>query len=106
MLVGMTEDEYGKACATRTAVTRGCDFRHAGVRYQVKANRPSGKPGSFVTLVGKANNFEWDRFIWILYDESFAIAEAWEWTVSEYRRDIGPLSRVSPADMRRGRRLK
>jgi len=53
-LVGHTDESYGKACAGRTAVTRGCDFILNGLRYQVKANRPSGKPGSFFTLVGKA----------------------------------------------------
>ena len=47
----------------RTAVTRGCDFILNELRYQVKANRPSGKRGSFVTLVGKASNYDWDRLI-------------------------------------------
>jgi len=61
ILVGGTEDDYSKAMTGRTAVSRGHDFEFGGIRYQVKANRPSGKPGSFVTLVSKANNFEWDR---------------------------------------------
>jgi hypothetical protein len=43
---------------TDTAVKRGCDFLKDGKKYQVKSNRPSGKPGSPVTLVGKAQNFE------------------------------------------------
>ena len=41
-LVGHTDESYGKVCAGRTAVTRGCDFTFNGLRYQVKANRPSG----------------------------------------------------------------
>ncbi len=49
-----------------TAVTRGCDFCVGSERYQVKSNRPSGKVGSFVTRVGKAQNFDWDKLIWIL----------------------------------------
>ena len=53
-LVGHTDESYGKTCVGRTAVTRGCDFILNGLRYQVKGNRPSGKPGSFVTLVSKA----------------------------------------------------
>src|ERR1022692_2423500 len=61
LLVGMTEDEYCSDCVSRTAVTRGSDFTHRACRYQVKANRPSGRPGSFVTLVGRANNYEWDK---------------------------------------------
>ena len=53
-LVGHTDESYGKACVGRTAVTRGCDFICNGIRYQIKANRPSGKPGSPVTKVGEA----------------------------------------------------
>jgi hypothetical protein len=105
LLVGMTEDEYCSDCAHRTAVTPGCDFMHRGCRYQVKANRPSGRPGSFVTLVGKANNFDWDKLIWILYDRSYVIQEAWEWDVDEYVRRFDHLKRLSPAHLRQGRRL-
>jgi hypothetical protein len=85
LLVGMTEDEYCSDCASRTAVTRGCDFAHHGCRYQVEANRPSGRRGSFVTLVGRANNYEWDKLVWILYDRGYVVQEAWEWDVDEYR---------------------
>jgi hypothetical protein len=76
---GHTDESYGKTCVGRTAVTRGCDFIFNGLRYQIKANRPSGKPGSFVTLVGKASNYDWDRLIWLLYDRYFVLQEAWEW---------------------------
>lgn len=105
-LVGHTDESYGKACVGRTAVTRGCDFILNGLRYQVKANRPSGKPGSFVTLVGKASNYEWDRLIWILYDRYFVIQEAWEWDVDKYRSEFHERKRLAPADMRQGRRLR
>jgi hypothetical protein len=44
---------------------RGHDFEFKGQRHQVKANRRSGKPGSVVTLVPKAKNFDWDVLIWI-----------------------------------------
>ena len=105
-LVGHTDESYGKVCVGRTAVTRGCDFILTGLRYQVKANRPSGKPGSFVTLVGKASNYEWDRLIWILYDRYFAIQEAWEWEVDKYRSEFHDRKRLAPADMRKGKRLR
>lgn len=105
LLVGMTPSEYASDCQCRTAVTRGCDFTFRERRYQVKANRPSGKPGSFVTLVGKANNYEWDLLIWILYDKQYQICEAWEWTVESYRLAFGSLSRLSPVHMRQGRQL-
>src|SRR5207247_7547682 len=42
-----------------------------GLRYQIKACRPSGKPGSFITWVPKATNYEWDRLVWLLYAASF-----------------------------------
>jgi len=104
-LVGHTEDSFSEDCAHRTAVTRGHDFTCGGVRYQVKANRPSGKPGSFVTWVSKVKNYEWDRLIWLLYDRDYLVQEAWEWTMIEYRAAFGKKKRLSPEDMRRGRRL-
>lgn len=105
LLIGMTEEKYCSDCAHRTAVTAGHDFMHKGCRYQVKANRPSGRPGSFVTLVGKANNHDWDKLIWILYDQNYVVREAWEWEVDEYVRQFDNLKRLSPAHMRQGRRL-
>src|SRR5438477_6352818 len=63
-LVGHTPESLGLDCEGRTAVTRGTDFCRNGVRYQVKACRPSGKPGSFITWVPKATNYDWDRLIW------------------------------------------
>lgn len=103
MLLGMTEDEYQADCSNRSAVTRGFDFAFRGCRYQVKANRPSGRPGSFVTLVGKARNYDWDRLIWILYDRGYVIQEAWEWTADEYKSRFDAVSRLSPSHMRTGR---
>jgi hypothetical protein len=105
LLVGMNEETYAADCRCRTAVTRGCDFRHDGLGYQVKANRPSGKAGSFVTLVSRANNFEWDRLVWVLYDKSYVLQEAWEWEVTAYRQEFEDKKRLSPGDMRRGKRL-
>lgn len=78
LLLGMSEDDYSLDCSHRTAVTKGHDFSYLGCRYQVKANRPSGRPGSPVTLVAKVNNYEWDRLIWILYDRCYVLQEAWE----------------------------
>jgi len=45
LLVGMTEQEYCAEGRLRTAVTKGKDLTHGAVRYQVTANRPSGKKG-------------------------------------------------------------
>lgn len=104
-LVGHSDDSFSLDCAGRTAVTRGCDFRHEGIRYQIKSNRPSGKPGSFVTLVGKARNYDWDRLIWMLYDSRYDLQEAWEWDAAAYEAAFHFKSRLSPTDMRRGRKL-
>src|ERR1051325_10962515 len=67
-LIGMSDEQYSECMTGITAVQRGHDILCDGIRYQIKANRPSGKPGSFVTLVPKAKNFDWDFLIWILYD--------------------------------------
>ncbi len=105
MLVGCVVDNYCTDGALRTAVTKGHDFISAGVRYQVKANRPSGKRGSKVTLVAKPTNYDWDRLVWLLYNERYDVVEAWEWNVADYETTLGPLGRISPEHMRRGRRL-
>jgi hypothetical protein len=106
MLVGHTPETFAHQAQGRTAVSRGTDFDHEGVGYQVKANRPSGKPGSFVTLVAKASNYEWDRLIWILYDREFHIEEAWLWSVADYMREFDNVKRLGPSHMRRGERLR
>jgi hypothetical protein len=68
-LVGMEEKFYCEDGKLRTAVTEGFDFKWKDIRYQVTANRPSGKKGSPVTLVSqkteKMRSSGWDRLIWI-----------------------------------------
>ncbi|MEJ2074265.1 MAG: hypothetical protein P8X79_12495 [Reinekea sp.] len=90
---------------TQTAVHRGHDFIFEGSRYQIKANRPSGKPGSKVTLAPKAKNYEWDTLIWILYSREYDIEEAWAWPVTEYREKFHDRKRLSPKDYRLGHNL-
>jgi hypothetical protein len=104
-LVGMTTDDYRRECGPRTAVTRGHDFVFKGCRYQIKANRPSGKPGSFVRIVAKPKKFVWDKLIWILYDRNYVMQEAWQWTVKKYRAKFEFTERLSPAHMRQGSRI-
>ncbi len=105
LLIGHSAESYGADCVGRTAVTRGADFLCEGLRYQVKANRPSGKPGSPVTKVSKASNYDWDRLLWLLYDRYYVLQEAWEWTVTDYRTAFDTQAHVRPPDMRRGRQL-
>ena len=104
-LVGMTEAEYSNAMQGSTAVQRGLDFRFRGLRYQVKATRPSGKPGSRITKVPSATNYDWDVLIWVCYDIKYVIQEAWAWSVSDYRAAFEHVARLSPEHMRRGRSL-
>lgn len=104
-LVGHSEATFSQDCVGRTAVSRGHDFSCHDVRYQVKANRPSGKPGSPVTKVAKASNYDWDRLIWLLYDRHYVLQEAWEWEPDAYRQAFDAKAHVRPPDMRCGHRL-
>jgi hypothetical protein len=109
-LVRMKEEVYCAGGQSRTAVTKDTDFTDRGIRYQVTANRPSGKKGSRVTLVSRKSEkmkrgFGWDRLIWILYNRTWEIQEAWEFSAEEYRTYFSNRTRLSPDDMRKGRRL-
>jgi len=106
LLVGCSMREYGQCMQGITAVRRGYDFQFNGQRYQVKANRPSGKPGSFVTLVPKAQNYNWDFLIWILFNKNYEIEEAWLWEAISYRQAFEFVKRLAPDHYRRGKRLK
>ena len=105
MLLGMPDEEYSSYMEDKTAVSKGKDFVYDGKRYQTKANRPSGKPGSKVTLVAKATNYDWDHLIWILYNKEYVLLEAWIWDVDEYRNQFDEKKRISPDDYRKGRQL-
>lgn len=105
MLLGMSEDDFRKSQLQATAVQRGYDFIRHDARYQIKANRPSGKPGSKVTLCAKARNYEWDYLIWILYDQEYRVQEAWEWAVADYIAAFDHVTRLSPSHMRLGKPL-
>ena len=106
MLVGMTEEQYSAAMVSATSVQRGYDFMHQGRRYQVKGNRPSGKPRSSVTKVPKAKNYDWDILVWIHYDSKHVIQEAWLWEVDAYREAFHEVKRLSPSNYRRGKALR
>ncbi|MHA7837909.1 MAG: hypothetical protein ACX98W_10660 [bacterium] len=104
-LLGMPDSEYSAYMSDKTAVAAGFDLEWRGSRYQVKANRPSGKPGSRVTMVPKAKNYDWDFLVWILYETDYSIAEAWQWDRASYMLEFDGKSRLSPDDYRRGKRL-
>ena len=105
MLIGMTEAAYSAAMRGVTSVQKGHDFTYLGNRYQVKGNRPSGKPGSFVTWVPKATNYDWEFLVWILYDPQYIIQEAWLWEVDAYRERFHEVKRLSPTHHRNGKAI-
>ena len=96
LLVGMNESEYSSFMQSQTAVQKGYDFIFNEVRYQVKGNRPSRKPGSKVTMVPKAKNYDWDVLVWVLYNKEYEIQEAWGWTVASYKEAFNDIKRLSP----------
>ncbi len=102
LLVGHSPESYSRDCMGRTAVTRGADFSHNGLRYQVKGSRPSGSRGSAVSKLGKAANYEWDRLLWLLYDVRYNLLEVWEWEVGAYRDAFDAQVTIRPPDMRLG----
>lgn len=71
----------------------------------MKACRPSGKPGSKITKVPKATNYDWDLLIWLLYDRQFVVQEASEWPMAAYKAAFDDVNRLSPPMMRSGRNL-
>ncbi len=105
MLLGLSEAEYSRAMHGSTSVQRGFDFKHLGIRYQVKGTRPSGKPGSKITKVPSALNYDWDQLVWVSYNPKFEIQEAWQWDVDTYKSEFENVKRISPSHMRKGKCL-
>jgi len=105
MLLGMTEEEYSRAMHGATSVQRGHDFVFRAKRVQVKGTRPSGKPGSTITKVPSATNYDWDELVWVSYNPRYEIQEAWLWEVAAYEAAFSGVKRLSPEHMRRGSSL-
>ena len=105
MLIGMSEKDYSDYMQDKTAVQKGFDFIFNGIRYQIKANRPSGKPRSEVSKVPGVSNYTWDKLIWILYDKNYVMQEAWEWDVESYKTAFAEIKRLSPEHYRKGKCL-
>jgi hypothetical protein len=101
-LLGCSEVIYSAYMENATAVRKGYDFIHKDKRYQIKANRPSGRKGSKVSLVKKPTNYEWDFLIWILYDRKYVMQEAYKWGVKGFQSKYQDKIRLSPKDMRSG----
>lgn len=105
MLVGMSEKEYSNYMQGMTAVHEGFDFLFNGIRYQIKACRPSGKPGSKVTRLPTVSNYDFDKFIWILYNKEYEIQEAWEWDINDFKANFVLKQIIKPKEIRAGKPL-
>ena len=105
LLVGCSEEEYSQCMRGVTAVQKGFDFVYKNKKYQIKGNRPSGKPGSIVTWVPKATNYKWDFLVWVLYNPNYEIQEAWLWEVEAYKAAFHKVKRLSPKHYRGGKQL-
>jgi hypothetical protein len=105
LLIACPVGDFCEGRRLRSAVAKGHDFIFSGLRYQVKANRPSGKAGSVVTLVAKASNYDWDRLIWVLYTQTYVVSEAWKWERADYISRFDIMKRLSPSHMRLGEKL-
>jgi len=104
-LIGMSEKEILDESKDKTSRQKGHDFIHNDVKYQVKANRPSYRKNSPVTITAKAKNYDFDKLIWILYNQEFVIQEAYEWNVNEYKEKCEFLKQVRPVHLRQGKRV-
>ncbi len=104
MLLGCSESEYADSLRERTDVSSGYDFLTAdGQRIQVKAGRPSGKPGSAVWNAGsRVKSIAWDILIYVLYDQGYEMLGAWKFTPELYERLFAGESKLSIDDMRKG----
>ncbi len=100
---GLNEDEYIASIPDRTAVGRGYDFKSNNKRIQVKANRPSRRPGAAVWNVGKKVKTDgWDILIYILYDEDYKIQEAYRFDRATYESMFTDGQSLRLDDMRHG----
>lgn len=106
MMLGHNEAEYIASIRGRSSVGRGHDFWFSNKRIQVKANRPSGRPGSAVWNAGpKAKIDGWDVLIYILYDKHYVVQEAYRFDRDQYERMFANKESLRLEDMRKGRKL-
>jgi hypothetical protein len=103
MILGLNENEYSDSVKGRSSVGGGYDFKFNNKRIQVKANRPSGLPGSQVWNAGpKVKTDGWDIFIYILYDKYYIPQEAYQFDCKKYERMFANKKSLRLKDMREG----
>jgi hypothetical protein len=106
MMLGHNEAEYITSIKDRSSVGRGHDFVFTNKRIQVKANRPSGRPGSSVWNAGpKAKTDGWDILVYILYDKDYVVQEAYQFDCDTYKKLFSNKKSLLLEDMRKGNKL-
>jgi len=106
MMLGLNEAEYITSITGRGPVGRGHDFVFENKRIQVKANRPSGRPGDAVWNAGpKVKTDGWDILIYILYDKDYVRQEAYGFDCDTYERLFSDKKLLRLDDMRKGKNL-
>jgi hypothetical protein len=106
MRLGLDETEYIASTRGRSSVGRGYDFLFKNKRIQVKANRPSGRPGSAVWNAGpKVKTDGWDKLIYILYDKDYEVIEAYQFDCNTYEKMFSNKKKLRLEDMRKGDKL-
>jgi hypothetical protein len=104
-LIGMSEEEFAARERGGTPSSREFNFIYREKRYRVQGKRRfSDRPGS-TAIHRKPANYEWDYFIWILYNKSYEIEEAYLWEVAAYKENFDQNDRMPLRDMRSGQRL-
>jgi hypothetical protein len=103
MRLGLNEDQYRGSIMGRSSVGRGYDFKFKDKKIQVKANRPSGRPGSDIWNAGpKVRTDRWDILIYILYHKNYVIQEAYWFDCDEYERMFLNEKKLRLDDMEEG----
>ena len=104
--LGLNQDQYRVSITGRSSVGRGYDFKFMNKKIQVKANRPSGRPGSDVWNAGpKVKTDGWHILIYMLNDKDYVIQEAYWFDCDTYERMFSNKEKLRLDDMRMGNKL-
>ena len=102
----LDENQYSISVQGRSSVGRGYDFKFNKKKIQVKANRPSGRLGDTVWNAGrKVKTDGWDILIYILYDKSYVVQEAYEFKCDKYEELFSNKKSLRLEDMKKGKKI-
>ena len=98
--LGFLTPETLRKRRSASAVKSKSDFEVNGLRYQVKANRPSGRPGSKVTKIGVPKPDGWDELLWVLYNKDYRVQEFWKIDHRTFWQALGGNKHLRPKIIR------